>query len=56
MLQSHGSGWLTPGALSALQKFKVKRLELSFVMLTNWFVGNVLGIKKLQLQLQLKNI
>jgi hypothetical protein len=45
MLQSNGSGWFAPGALSALQKYKVKRLDLFFVMLANSFLRERVGNK-----------
>jgi hypothetical protein len=35
MLKRHRSGWFAPGALSALQKFKVKSLDHLLVTLTN---------------------
>jgi hypothetical protein len=41
-------------ALSALQKYKVKWLDLCFVTLANSFLGERIGKQKLQLQLQLK--
>jgi hypothetical protein len=43
-----------PGAKPALQKCQVKKLDLVLVTLTNSFVGERVGNKKLQLQLQLK--
>ena len=45
MLQSNGSGWFAPGALSALQKYKVKRLDLFFVMFANSFLRERVGNK-----------
>jgi hypothetical protein len=43
VLQHHGRRLPAQAAATffALQKFKVKRLDLFFVRLTNWFVGNV---------------
>jgi hypothetical protein len=54
-LQSHRSGLFEPGAKPALQKCQVKKLDLVLVTLTNSFLGERVGNKKLQLQLQLKN-
>jgi hypothetical protein len=45
MIQSHGSGLFAPGALSALQKSKVKRLDLFFVTLANSFLRERVGNK-----------
>jgi hypothetical protein len=41
MLKSNRSGWFAAGALCALQKYKVKRLDLFFVTLANLLLGEV---------------
>jgi hypothetical protein len=46
MFQSHGSGFFASGATSALQKYKVKRLDLFFVVLTNSLLGERVRNKK----------
>jgi hypothetical protein len=51
MLPSYGSGLFAPGAMSALQKYKVKKIDLFSVTVTNSFLGERIGN---QLQLQLK--
>jgi hypothetical protein len=43
MLKSHGSGRFGSGVLPALQKFKVKWLDLPFVTLANSFLGERVG-------------
>jgi hypothetical protein len=42
-LQSDCSGLFALGAMSALQKYKVKRLDLFFVTVTNSFLGERVG-------------
>src|SRR4030095_13291530 len=57
MPPSCGSGLFAPGAMSALQKYNVKKIDLFSVTVTNSFLGERIGNKKkLQLQLQLKNM
>ena len=46
MPPSHGSGLFKPGALTALQKYKVKRIDLFSVTVTNSFLGERVGNKK----------
>jgi hypothetical protein len=46
-----GSGLFAPGAMSTLQKYKVKKIDLFAVTLTNSFLGERVG-NKLQLQLK----
>jgi hypothetical protein len=48
---SHGSGLFAPGAMSALQKYKVKKIDLFSLTVTNSFLRERVGN---QLQLQLK--
>ena len=56
MPPSHGSGLFAPGSMSALQKYKVKEIDLFSVTVTNSSLGERAGNKKLELQLQLKNM
>jgi hypothetical protein len=46
MPPSHGSGLFAPGATSALQKYKVKKIDLFSVTVTNSFLGERVGNKK----------
>jgi hypothetical protein len=41
-----GSGLFAPGAMSALQQCKVKKIDLSSVTVTNSFLGERVGNKK----------
>jgi hypothetical protein len=51
MPPSRGSGLFAPRAMSALQKYKVKKIDLFSVTVTNSFLGERVG-NKLQLQLK----
>jgi hypothetical protein len=46
MPKSHGSSRFALGAMSALQKYKVKKIDLSSVTVTNSFLGERVGNKK----------
>ena len=47
---SHGSGLFAPGVMCALQKYKVKKIDQFSVKVTNSFLGERVGNKKLQLK------
>jgi hypothetical protein len=46
MPPSRGSGLFAPGAMSALQKYNVKKIDLFSVTVTNSFLGERVGNKK----------
>ena len=46
MPPSHGSGLFTPRSMPALQKYKVKEIDLFSVTVTNSFLGERVGNKK----------
>jgi hypothetical protein len=46
MPPSRGSGLLKPGAISSLQKYKVKKIDLFSVTVANSFLGERVGNKK----------